>query len=68
MSILLDFENEINLFTLFVKSYEEIHAFQTKSFNRFLVFFSPEFIELFKFWFEQRSYWKVFREIRKDYG
>ena len=55
MSILLDFENEINLFTLFVKSYEEIHAFQTKSFNRFLVFFSPEFIELFKFWFKQRS-------------
>ena len=68
MSILLDFENEINLFTLFVKSYEEIHAFQTKSFNRFLVFFSPEFIELFKFWFKQRSYWKVFRDIRKDYG
>ena len=68
MSILLDFENEINLFTLFVKSYEEILAFQTKSFNRFLVFFSPEFIELFKFWFKQRYYWKVFQDIRKDYG
>ena len=46
MSILLDFENEINLFTLFVKSYEEIHAFQTKSFNRFLVFYRAGVVEI----------------------